>query len=142
MISELKAELAAQASLSRQLESSETKCNGLQTQVADLTSSLTTARSEIKTLTNKLAAARSAEANVKVPGSALKNHGNRSGLSLEAVQTAQAKEDLYGDLTGLIIRGMKHEDTEDVFDCIQTGRNGSKSTFCNSYNKGAHIRSG
>lgn len=44
----------------------------------------------------------------------------------EAAQVAQLKEDLYADLTGLIIRGIKREDEEDIFDCIQTGRNGSK----------------
>lgn len=38
------------------------------------------------------------------------------------------KEDLYADLTGLIVRGVKREPDEDVYDCIQTGRNGSKST--------------
>ena len=89
--------------------------------------SLSTARAEIKTLTNKLAAARNAEVNSQVPGSALKKNaaGSRNGPSAEVMQAAQAKEDLYGDLTGLIIRGMKQEDDEDVFDCIQTGRNGS-----------------
>ena len=37
------------------------------------------------------------------------------------------KEDLYSDLTGLMIRGVKRSPEEDVYDCIQTGRNGSKS---------------
>jgi hypothetical protein len=36
------------------------------------------------------------------------------------------KEDLYSDLTGLIIRNVKRLDDEDVYDCIQTGRNGCK----------------
>lgn len=96
--------------------------------MADLTNSLSTARNDIKTLSNKLAAARNAEVNTKVPGSALKTSaaGGRGGPSAEVVQAAQAKEDLYGDLTGLIIRSMKHEDEEDIFDCIQTGRNGSE----------------
>ena len=57
--------------------------------------------------------------------------GNNSNIRLlanaeSAVQTAQMKEDLYADLTGLIVRGVKHEHGEDVYDCIQTGRNGSK----------------
>ena len=45
----------------------------------------------------------------------------------EAHQTAQKKEDLYSDLTGLIIRGVKRSESgdEDVFDCLQTGRNGT-----------------
>lgn len=37
-----------------------------------------------------------------------------------------AKETLYEDLTDLILRGVKHDEMEDVFDCIQTGRNGSE----------------
>jgi len=41
-------------------------------------------------------------------------------------QAAQLKEDLYSDLTGLIIRGVKRDAEDDVYDCIQTGRNGSK----------------
>lgn len=45
----------------------------------------------------------------------------------QAAQTAQLKEDLYSDLTGLIIRDVKREAEDDVYDCIQTGRNGSKS---------------
>ena len=36
------------------------------------------------------------------------------------------KENLYSDLTGLIIRNVKRKEGEDEFDCIQTGRNGSK----------------
>lgn len=91
--------------------------------------SLTDAKSEIKTLSNKLAAYRSAEANLAVPGSALKAGaaGNRAlSVPSEKVQDAQAKEDLYSDLTGLIIQKVNRGKEEDVFDCIQTGRNGSK----------------
>lgn len=120
--------MAAKNTLSKRLETSEAKCDNLDRKVTELNSSLSTARAEIKTLSNKLAGARNAEANVKAPGSALKNNaaGTRGGLSAEVFQIAQAKEDLYADLTGLIIRGVKREANEDVFDCIQTGRNGSK----------------
>ena len=38
---------------------------------------------------------------------------------------AQLKENLYSDLTGLIIPNIKRTDEADVYDCIQTGRNGS-----------------
>ncbi|KAI6781378.1 Monopolin complex subunit pcs1 [Emericellopsis cladophorae] len=126
LIAELKAELAAQTALAKKAEAAEAKIPALQTKVAELSTSLTDARSEIKTLNTKLTAARNTEANIKAPGSALKPNaaGNR-GVSSEVVQAAQAKEDLYGDLTGLIIRGMKHVDDEEVFDCLQTGRNGT-----------------
>jgi hypothetical protein len=78
-------------------------------------------------LSAKLAASRAGEASIKIPGSTLKPGivGNK-GAPLEAVLMAQAKEDLYGDLTGLIVRGMSQGNGENVFDCIQTGRNGSK----------------
>ena len=44
------------------------------------------------------------------------------------MQLAQLKEDLYSDLTGLILRGVEIGTDSDIFDCIQTGRNGSEST--------------
>lgn len=106
----------------------------LQNKVDDTNASLTGAKTEIKTLTTKLSAARSTEAVItKVPGSAIKggnnNMNNRLLANAEAAaQIAQMKEDLYGDLTGLIVRGVKREENGgDTYDCIQTGRNGSKS---------------
>ncbi|POR36650.1 Monopolin complex subunit pcs1 [Tolypocladium paradoxum] len=133
LILQLKEELAAQSALAtqgeqvrQQLERSEANSNQLQAKIDELATSLSGARSEIKTLSAKLSASRNAEASIKVPGSALKAGaaGSRSAPS-EVVQAAQAKEDLYGDLTGLIVRGVRRGDEEDVFDCIQTGRNGT-----------------
>ncbi|KAL1838186.1 hypothetical protein VTK73DRAFT_4431 [Phialemonium thermophilum] len=46
-------------------------------------------------------------------------------MSVGSAGLMQMKEDLYGDLTGLIVRAVKREGGEDVFDCIQTGRNGT-----------------
>lgn len=98
----------------------------------------------------KLTAARTAEAAaaakataVTVPGSAVKGAGPSSRMNMmttsnsEAVRQAtlkgQRREDLYADLTGLIIRtipstsnGAGKDDLEDIiYDCIQTGRNGT-----------------
>ncbi|RDL33712.1 Uncharacterized protein BP5553_08080 [Venustampulla echinocandica] len=91
-----------------------------------------TLSAENKTLSNKLAATRSAASameSLNIPASAVKaNGGVRLMGTAEAAQTAQAaqlKEDLYCDLTGLIMRGVKREAEEDIFDCIQTGRNGT-----------------
>jgi len=91
---------------------------------------------ENKTLSARLAANRSAAASVEsvntkvVPGSAVKSNGGiRMVGTAEAAQLAQAaqlKEDIYSDLTGLIIQGVKRESDEDVYNCLQTGRNGSK----------------
>lgn len=88
-----------------------------------MAASLAEARSETKTLSVRLAATRS---DAGVPGSAVKGGVARPMSNQEIVQAMQMKEDLYGDLTGLIVRGIKHEGGEDVYDCIQTGRNGSK----------------
>ncbi|KEY70849.1 hypothetical protein S7711_00694 [Stachybotrys chartarum IBT 7711] len=133
LIAHLKDELAAQRVLAKQadqvqaaLEVSQNNAADLENKVSELTTALDKARAEIKTLSTRLAASRATEAAMKAPGSALKNGGagNRNPPS-EVVQAAQAREDLYGDLTGLIVRGFKRDKTEDVFDCIQTGRNGT-----------------
>ena len=137
LIATLKAQLATKAEISKesqvlrqQLDESNSTVESLETKVDNLESSLADARKEAKTLTTKLAAARTADtATVKMPGSAMKGGpaDKRIIANAEAmVQAAQMKEDLYGDLTGLIIRGVKREEDEDVYDCIQTGRNGSE----------------
>jgi DNA repair exonuclease SbcCD ATPase subunit len=48
----------------------------------------------------------------------------------EAQREARMKENLYADLTGLIVRNVKRLEGEDVYDCIQTGRNGSEYPGC------------
>ncbi|EMR08128.1 hypothetical protein PNEG_03566 [Pneumocystis murina B123] len=45
---------------------------------------------------------------------------SRSKLSM-----VQLKEELYSDLTGLLIRDVKSDSKKTVFDCLQTGRNGT-----------------
>ncbi|KAK7998008.1 Ankyrin repeat protein [Apiospora arundinis] len=136
LIAALKAQLATQTELAKegqrvkkQLESSEGKVAVTQTKLEETTTSLTEAQAEIKTLKTKLAAARSAEAaQVKVPSSATKGNTANSRLLANAeaaAQVAQLKEDLYADMTGLIITGVKREEDGEVYDCIQTGRNGT-----------------
>ncbi|KAK5657678.1 hypothetical protein OQA88_2750 [Cercophora sp. LCS_1] len=140
LIASLKAELAARKEeakeviqLRKQLEASEARADDLQTRVAGLTKSLAESKTEIKSLNMKLTAARSAEASavasIKVPNSAMK--GSTAAIkgavasSQQATLSAQMKEDLYADLTGLIMRSAKRESSDDVYDCIQTGRNGT-----------------
>jgi len=142
--------------LKKRVESQASEMTALRAQIAQMTTSLSDAHvenkrsqaelkkaqnevkkveSENKTLSAKLAANRSVSAsiesvNAKVPGSAVKvNGGIRMVGTAEAAQVAQAaqlKENIYSDLTGLLIRDVKREPEDDVFDCIQTGRNGSK----------------
>ncbi|KAI1120880.1 chromosome segregation protein Csm1/Pcs1-domain-containing protein [Nemania abortiva] len=137
LIAALKAQLAAETEvardadqLRRQLEDSQKKVEELQGKLDGAHASLAEAKTEIKTLSTKLTAARSAEpASVKVPGSAMKNShvNNRHAASVAeaATQLAHKKENLYGDLTGLLVCGVKRENEEEVFDCVQTGRNGT-----------------
>jgi chromosome segregation ATPase len=138
----LKKELAHQASLAeesralqKQLKERTAEASKLQSTVKEMTSSLSNARNEIKSLQSKLAASRSTS--LVVEGAQAKGAGAGKGSSRGgaasaadaalAVQIAQLKEDLYSDLTGLIIRDVKHQEDKQVYDCIQTGVNGSKS---------------
>ncbi|KIW55906.1 hypothetical protein PV05_04614 [Exophiala xenobiotica] len=140
LIASLKKELAAQAPLvqearrlKKQMQSQEVEVSRMRDVVTELESSLTTAQNEIKGLQAKLAAARAPSVDTaasKPPGSAIKGKSQRpvvmgSAEAAQAAQCAQMKEDLYSDLTGLIIRSVKKTDEGDTYDCIQTGRNGT-----------------
>ncbi|CZT49035.1 uncharacterized protein RSE6_09816 [Rhynchosporium secalis] len=141
LIQSLNADLAKQTAmvkkqegLKKELEAKIAETTSLQAQIAKLKANISEAQSENKILSAKLAANRTASflverAQLKNPSSAMKaNGGIRLMGSAEAAQVAQAaqlKEDLYSDLTGLIIRNVKRESEEDIFDCIQTGRNGT-----------------
>lgn len=113
----------------KKVQSQTAEISALKTQVAQLTASVAQTQSENKTLSAKLAANRSAaaeHASFQAPGTAVKPNGSIRGMGGSDV-AAQLKENLYSDLTGLLIRSVKHEADDDVFDCIQTGRNGSMS---------------
>ncbi|KAF6225034.1 hypothetical protein HO133_010229 [Letharia lupina] len=144
LIISLKKELATQKALSKDSASLE---NEIITRDADLartqaladqlSTSLSEAQNENKALQAKLANSRSASTAVeslgaKTPGSAMrgKTPAQRtimvgSAEAAYAAQVAQLKEDLYSDLTGLILRGVERKDESDIYDCIQTGRNGT-----------------
>lgn len=71
--------------------------------------------------------------NTRTPGSAIRGRtpAARNVLvgtaeATHAAHVAQLKEDLYSDLTGLILRSVEMGSEADVYDCIQTGRNGSE----------------
>lgn len=107
----------------------------LTTENTALKASLTSAQNENKTLQTKLTAARSAGPTASdtktVPGSAVK--ARPTGVVLpgtaaaeKEAQIRQLKIDFYSDLTNLVVVGVKKgEDNEDIYDCLQTGRNGS-----------------
>ncbi|CAK7565489.1 MAG: hypothetical protein SEPTF4163_003406 [Sporothrix epigloea] len=145
LITSLRAELATLreqardgANAKRELEASDTRASDLQAQVGELQQALAEAKAASKTLSTKLAAARTAAekpalpAGIAVPGSAIKPSAPTTASARAAVeamqansQIAQLKEDLYGDLTGLLVRSALRQGGREMYDCIQTGRNGS-----------------
>ena len=134
----LKAELATQTAMAKEglmlrdkLEASEAMAESLRDNVVSMAASLEQAQADIKMLNTKLAAYRTTEA--AATGANSRYHGNTMKNGVSATRqtntkdvVGQAKAELYCDLTGLIITGMKKDGDEDLFDCIQTGRNGSK----------------
>jgi len=138
--------------LQKQLNDRDADVAQFKSQAEEATSQLAAAQSEVKALQTKLSAARNTAASlesavVKVPGSAIKGGANRanaaaSAEAAHAAHYAQLKEDLYSDLTGLIIRDVKKRETDSLYDCIQTGGNGSKfpdDLFC-EFGKRANLR--
>ncbi|CAI7619901.1 unnamed protein product [Penicillium pancosmium] len=142
LVSSLKTELEAQKALGqqsrglqKQLKERDAEVARFKTQAEGAEAQLSSAQSEIKALQTKLAAARNTaaglESAVKVPGSAMKGGAaNRAAAAanaeaVQSAQLAQLREDLYSDLTGLIIRDVKSRDEDHLYDCIQTGVNGT-----------------
>lgn len=145
LIQSLRKELATQTaiaqesrSLQRQLTTRDAALSKTEKNVVELTTSVSEAQNEIKTLQAKLANSRTASVtlesvNARTPGSAINNKAGQprtimmgSAEAAQAAQVALLKEDLYSDLTGLILRGVERGEESNIYDCIQTGRNGSK----------------
>lgn len=108
--------------LNKKVESQMEEMAALKAQVTQLKASLEEAHTQNKTISTKLAATRGPTPSID--GATTNTPCTNVGVT--GGQAAQLKEDLYSDLTGLIIRGVKREADEDTFDCLQTGRNGSK----------------
>ncbi|KAF2877270.1 chromosome segregation protein Csm1/Pcs1-domain-containing protein [Massariosphaeria phaeospora] len=132
-LSETQSRTAELTSLRRDMTSLTSDNTRLAAEKKTLADSLAAAHNENKTLSSKLAAARwSAPPEAKpVPGSAIKARSTGVVLpgAAEAAKDAQfqkQKVDLYSDLTNLVVIGSrKSEDDEQVYDCLQTGRNGT-----------------
>ncbi|KAF2729994.1 hypothetical protein EJ04DRAFT_446067 [Polyplosphaeria fusca] len=130
-MSEAHSSLAELDSLKKTLAKMDKDNDKMEAENKLLAAELHSIRSENKTLFTKLTAARSSAPpeGKQVPGSAVKA---RSAVilpgSAEAAKEAllrQLKIDLYSDLTNLVVCGIKRGEGEDVFDCLQTGRNGT-----------------
>lgn len=145
----MKKELAEQKAMAQEyrkiqktIQTRETENTKLLNNVSELTTSLNAAQNEIKALQAKLAASRTAATAVESTNGRTPGRHNvptrtvmvGSAEAAQAAQNAQLKEDLYSDLTGLIVRGVKRTGEEDTYDCIQTGRNGSKLLLVKPFN--------
>ena len=132
------------------LDTAKEEIAALQTRLEETAGELGDVQAENRALQARLVASRNAAASLeaisaaaKTPGSAVKGKvGGQQGNALNgtgtrtimvgsaeaaaAAQVAMLKEELYGDLTGLLIRGVERGEDSEVYDCIQTGRNGSK----------------
>ena len=145
MIASLQKEISTQKSLSqdsrslqKQIAARDADLAKTQALADQLSTSLSEVQNENKALQAKLANSRSASVaiesvNTRTPGSAIRGKTPAarnilvgSAEAAHAAQVAQLKEDLYSDLTGLILRSVEMGSEGDVYDCIQTGRNGSK----------------
>lgn len=100
------------AALHKSIETLTAENAALKTQLKTSTTETKTAQNEVRALEAKLAAAANTRA---IPANAS-----------EALREAKMKENLYADFTGLLIRNIKRRDEGDEYDCLQTGRNGSK----------------
>ncbi|KAI4118424.1 MAG: hypothetical protein LQ345_001537 [Seirophora villosa] len=143
LIASLKKELATQKALAqesrtlqKQLAAKDTEVSKAQALATELSNSLSEAQNENRILQARVTSARTTSmtiesTNAMTPGSAIKGKGPARTImvgSAEAAQTAQAaqlKEDLYRDLTGLLVLGVERGNEADTYDCIQTGLNGT-----------------
>ena len=150
LIASLKRDLATQRAATDDaraqlpaLDAANAEIAHLQGKVSEMGVEMGDVVAENKALQARLVASRNAAAGIeaiggggggKAPGSAVKKSGAGVGKtvmvgSAEAVNAARVaalKEELYGDLTGLIVRGVERGEEVEVYDCIQTGRNGSE----------------
>ncbi|KAF8441826.1 chromosome segregation protein Csm1/Pcs1-domain-containing protein [Terfezia claveryi] len=130
---------AVNKTLRKELAAKTTEISALKNKVTELQKNAYATQNEIQSLTAKLIVARKAAVAPQAPGSAVKPKGhsrdpphmNGHGPTSSAGHIpweVVAKEDLYGDLTALTVLGVKifpDQPHQRVYDCIQTGKNGT-----------------
>lgn len=135
-ITEMQSRTSEIAALRKELAKGERENARLAAENQKMSESLDAVQKEKETLSTKLAAARSTTQpeTKNIPGSAVKARSTGVVLpgQLEAAKKAlfqDQKVELYSDLTNLLVMGVKKsEEGDDIYDCIQTGRNGSESS--------------
>ncbi|KAI5366298.1 Putative monopolin complex subunit Csm1/Pcs1, csm1/Pcs1 domain superfamily [Septoria linicola] len=115
--------------LQKQVTALEASSQRIEAERNELKEKLKLSENEVKSLEAKLNAARQQISNTaqetKMLEAAAKKNSNISVNQSETQKEAKMKENLYADLTGLIISGVKRHECEDIYNCIQTGRNGT-----------------
>ncbi|KAG0130126.1 hypothetical protein HOY82DRAFT_562956 [Tuber indicum] len=145
LIDSLQTDLNAQALLSsesktlkKKLTSKEAEVAKLQSKVQELQRGLQEQQNEAKVLSAKLIVAEnnSKRGAVAIPGSAVKPKGGiggggggmvGAGQAAEEAWIAKVKEELFQDLTGLLVMNVKKEGKRTVFECLQTSSTGGLS---------------
>ncbi|KAF1809249.1 hypothetical protein P152DRAFT_167235 [Eremomyces bilateralis CBS 781.70] len=141
LATKLDALTAENAGLHTDSKSLSSALHSAQSDAKSLSAALQSAQSENRSLAAKLASTRASSAPAetgKPPASTKKalpvvqrGAGGKAAVELAVaekereVREMRVKEELYSDLTGLMIRAVKRGEREDVFDCIQTGPNGT-----------------
>jgi len=126
--------------LKKELAAKKAELTKLQGKVQELQRGLQEQQNEAKILSAKLIVAEnhSKRNAVAVPGSAVKPKGGigggasgggmaGAGQAAEEAWIARVKEELFQDLTGLLIMNFKKEARKTVFECLQTSSTGGSS---------------
>lgn len=134
--SDLEAQQKAQEDFSAEAKVLKKKLTLKETKVQELSKNLQDQQNENKVMSTKLVQAQAQTRaqvqrnNAQVSGSAVKPGyrgplGNpKTNTGVDDTWLARVKEDLYADLSGLIIINAKKEKNQNVFKCVQTGTNG------------------
>ncbi|OLL24222.1 Monopolin complex subunit pcs1 [Neolecta irregularis DAH-3] len=109
VIKSLEAQVVSKSAVTEDIKTAKKASKAEKAEIQNLQNQVSSLREELLQTKNTLQIATAKLANRK------ENNGS-TGLS-------GFKEDLYADLTGLIIRDVKHSPEKTIYDCIQTGRN-------------------
>ncbi|KAK9324758.1 chromosome segregation protein Csm1/Pcs1-domain-containing protein [Lipomyces orientalis] len=137
-LSELR-QTAAEAALSSYRESAERRYAAADELITTLREELRDRSKQIKEMSSRVEEAAKVEGEVEelekrveklrqenaVLQSKLLARGSTVAATGSSSAVPQLKEDLFSDLSGLIIRDVRVEDDKTVYDCLQTGRNGA-----------------
>ncbi|KAK9248766.1 chromosome segregation protein Csm1/Pcs1-domain-containing protein [Lipomyces tetrasporus] len=137
-LSELR-ETVAEAALSSYRESAERRYAAADELITTLRDELRERSKQIKEMSSRVEEAAKVEGDLEelektaeklrqenaVLQSKLLARGSTVAATGSSSAVPQLKEDLFSDLSGLIIRDVRVEDDKTVYDCLQTGRNGA-----------------